>query len=445
MIEIINSNILEFNTDKKYHAIISDPPYGLAFMNKGWDSFKTPKQYQEWVTEWSSKLLNNLYPGAICAFFGGTRTYHRLASGLEDAGYEIFDSMIWCYGSGFPKSYNISKGIDKSLGLEREIVGYSQKRSNSIHNGGQTIGIDDKITKPNSNLATTWNGYGTALKPAYEPIVLCRKPLSKGGYVNSVLEYGTSGLNIDGGRIETDENLEIIRNDNNNIDTQNQGWGFKRVNRENIGRFPANFGLICTCGQEPCECVESDLDRQSGISKSNASGYDYSDSVNDNPSKLTKNIKSGVHFADKGGASRFFYTAKASSKERELGLEDSEIINGLELSGGGGVNHPKADAYQARKSDRLNSHPTVKPIKLIEYLATLLLPPIDNSSILIPFSGVGSEMIGSYYAGWHNITGIEIDENYVNIANKRLEYWTKFDNYSDAISNKVLIDKETIV
>lgn len=402
LINIVNRNILEFESDTKYHAMISDPPYGLAFMNKGWDSFKTPLQYQQWVTQWSTRLLNYLYPGAICAFFGGTRTYHRLATGLEDAGYEIFDSMIWCYGSGFPKSYNIGKHVKQ------------------------------------------FEGYGTALKPAYEPIVLCRKPLEKGGYVNSVLEYGTSGLNIDGSRIETnDDNRRNAKGGNNGL---NGSDTFKIRERHAIdqikhnGRFPANFGLICTCEKEPCECVESELDSQSFKMGIHSAGSKRDAIRQADKTGMFNMSGDGNRLGDSGGASRFFYTAKASSKERELGLEELE----LKLSGGmsGTLDQTLlTGSGNIRNNMRYNNHPTVKPIKLIEYLAKLLLPPIDNSSILIPFSGVGSEMIGAYFAGWNNITGVEIDENYVNIANKRLDYWTQFDSYSEGISNKVLIDK----
>lgn len=405
MIKIAKKNVLDFQTDEKYHAIISDPPYGLAFMGKGWDSFKTPLDYQKWVTEWSSHLMQFLYPGAICMFFGGTRTYHRLATGLEDAGYEIFDSMIWCYGSGFPKSYNISKGIDKSLGLKGEILEIKENSFGREQGGGKgwaefiTDGGNTKhnfeIRKPASLESEQWNGYGTALKPAYEPIVICRKPLEKGGYVNSVLKYGTSGLNIDGGRVEGSWN----RSTTTKQDITSNNWnnaGDKRYNIEpqfsnTLGRFPANFGLICDCECEPCECDNGNL----------------------------------------GESSRFFYTAKASSKERELGLEGLDK-NCLQTLGNGLSTHN----IDNEKMYRLNNHPTVKPIKLIEYLATLLLPPIDNSSILIPFSGVGSEMIGCYLAGWQNITGIEIDEHYVEIAKTRLKYWKQFEDYDSAMKSK---------
>lgn len=403
MYQIINSNVLDFKTDKKYHAIISDPPYGLAFMGKGWDKFKTPLDYQKWVTEWSSHLMQFLYPGAICMFFGGTRTYHRLATGLEDSGYEIFDSMMWCYGSGFPKATDISKLIDKQNGLEREIeytinkTHISTENTNEGYKRPSHVGKTTMdITKPNHPLAQKWNGYKTAIKPAFEPVVICRKPLEKGGYVNSVLKYGTSGLNIDGGRIGTDEIRTMPKLKGDSFTHLGNGEGFNGTNGNiHKGRFPANFGLICDCEKEPCECDNGNL----------------------------------------GESSRFFYTAKASSKERELGLEElpKKFLKTMN-DGIGSREHNENEPTAFRH----NNHPTVKPIKLIEYLAKLIIPPIDNSSILIPFSGVGSEMIGCHLAGWQNITGIEIDEHYVEIANKRLEHWTQFDNYQDALKSKVI-------
>lgn len=264
MISLLNGDIIEklkeLPLDQMFHAVISDPPYGLSFMGKSWDKY-TPKEYQQWVTEWASELMLHLYPGAVCAFFGGTRTYHRLASGLEDAGFEIFDSMIWCYGSGFPKSYNLSKGIDKSKGLEREIIdevkgkgrmsGDSDYQTNDY--GKSWNGV--KITEHASTQAHQWNGYGTALKPAYEPVVLCRKP-RESTYVNSALDYGTGALNIDGCRIGT----ELLK-------AQNEGkqsmYGENRTvfTPERQGRFPANLALICACEREPCVCVERELIR----------------------------------------------------------------------------------------------------------------------------------------------------------------------------------------
>lgn len=239
------------------------------------------------------------------------------------------------------------------------------------------------------------DGYGTALKPAFETIVLCRKPRGKETFVDCALNYGTGSLNVDSTRIQTDDDLSGGGYSENYNGSSFLAYGGKLEYKQPLGRFPANLGLICDCECEPCECDYQTI----------------------------------------GDSARFFYTAKSSRKERNLGLDHLEITKSEDISGGGGINHPKADAYQARKTDRLNNHPTVKPIKLIEYLATMLKPPIDDSSILIPFSGSGSEIIGAMFAGWNNITGIEIDSEYVGIADERIKYWSKFDSYEKAMKN----------
>jgi len=185
---------------EKFHAVLSDPPYGLSFMNKKWDSMTAP-QFQAWVTEWATLMLNVVYPGAVLMMFGGTRTYHRLACGLEDAGWEIYDSLAWMYGSGFPKSHDISKAIDREAGAERvvvgeQITGNAKQRTNGTgefgswannNTGGQqTI----PVTAPATPDAERWQGYGTALKPAFEPIVLARAPRTD-TYAKQALMYGT--------------------------------------------------------------------------------------------------------------------------------------------------------------------------------------------------------------------------------------------------------------
>lgn len=347
-IDIYNQDIIEFlksYSGSKFHSVLADVPYGISFMGKSWDKY-TPLEYQNWCTQWGTELIKHLYPGSVCMFFGGTRTYHRLATGLEDAGFEIFDSMIWCYGSGFPKSYNIGK---------------------------------------NSN--PNWNSYGTALKPAFEPIVLCRKPRGKETFVDCALNYGSGSLNVDGTRIGNDLIQTMPKNHFDSPQSNLGKTGYSGTDGNyHLGRFPANLGLICDCECEPCEC-------------------DY------------KTI---------GDSSRFFYTAKSSRKERNLGLD--HLPDNTDIR----INAPR-NSEDEKYSETKNNHPTVKPIKLIEYLATMIKPPIENSSILIPFSGSGSEIIGAMLAGWNNITGIEIDESYCNIANNRVDYWKQFDSYEKAM------------
>lgn len=357
--------------DSPFHAILSDPPYGLSFMNKKWDSMTAP-QFQAWVTEWATLMLKVVYPGAVLMMFGGTRTYHRLACGLEDAGWEIYDSLAWMYGSGFPKSHDISKALDREAGAERERIRgvrsgvvrgtYAQDKWSLEHKDSV---LDSTPITP---AAEHWQGYGTALKPAFEPIVLARAPRTD-TYAKQALTYGTGALNIEGCRIDTDDNLNggaYAKNGKVRTDDWGKSNGFRRdkglIYTQPKGRWPANVLL-----DEEAAAV---LDEQSGES----------------------------------GASRFFYTAKASTWERSAGF------------------------------DGRNTHPTVKPIKLTTYLATLLLPPeLDEPRrLLVPFSGSGSEMIGGHLAGWDEIVGIEIDSEYKNIAEARLAWWSQFKSYEEA-------------
>ena len=263
--------------DNFFDSVVTDPPYGLAFMDKEWDDFGTDLQkYQEWTRRWAQDVFRVLKPGGHFLSFGGTRTYHRMACGIEDAGFEIRDTIMWVYGSGFPKSLNIGKAVKKLLGNQGE-----------------------------------WKGWGTALKPAIEPIIVARKPLSEKNVALNVLRWKTGGLNIDESRIKHNENLAVERNENRKLDTRNFGWGFKAVSRGNEGRFPANLILECTC-DEVVEGKHTNPDCPCYI--------------------LDKQSKK---------ASRFFYCAKANSQERGEG----------------------------------NNHPTVKPIALMEYLVKMVTPP----------------------------------------------------------------------
>ena len=437
------ANCLREIPDESITAVFCDPPYGLAFMGKGWDSFKDNAEYQAWVTTWAAELLRACKPGAVGLFFGGTRTFHRLACGLEDAGWELYDTLMWMYGSGFPKSMSISKAIDKAAGAEREVVGvnpnYCENRVDSI---GTATGIyggagPDKgkhITAPATDLAQTWDGYGTALKPSYEPVLLCRKPRGK-TYAKCAVEGGAGALNIDECRVGYQSDLDKASATPQGQCTSKEisaigaepdaGRDLERVafNRpQQKGRWPANLILD--------EGAAAMLDEMSGdCSSARANGNPNNPVHQQLPDQLMSwgGVRETHDYRDRGGASRFFYTAKASRREREAGLENLPVVgrkNPMRSANGTGEKNFEG-GFQDDKKAR-NPHPTVKPIALTEYLARLIRPPeeyLDDAVILIPFAGVGSEIIGAIKAGWRNWLGIEISEEYAEIANARIAYW----------------------
>lgn len=325
--------------DNSVSSIVTDAPYGLSFMNKKWD-------YDVPSVEFWSEVLRVLKPGGHVLSFGGTRTYHRMVVNMEDAGFEIRDQAMWLYGSGFPKSHNVGKKLDD------------------------------------------WQGWGSALKPANEPICLARKPLEKGlTLAKNVLKYGTGAINIDECRVGVSENdpnwrpNETVKNPPNSIFGIG-GGEFRKNNLSAEGRWPANIILDETAAEM--------LNEQSGPCKTG-------DINNKGPQSGFSNSK--IYGASKGiigkyksdaptGASRFFYVAKASKRERNAGLEDAT-----------------------------NHHPTVKPIKLMEYLVKLITPP--GGICLDPFMGSGTTGIACKNLGFDFI-GIELDQEYFEIANKRI-------------------------
>ena len=309
-------------------SVVTDPPYGLGFMDKSWDTFdknqfgkageevvndlKVKKNFKifprycsdglyDFTKSWAIECLRVLKPGGYLLSFSGTRTYHKICMGIEDAGFEIRDMISWLYGSGFPKSHNVGKAVDKLLGNEREIIG-NKKGQGNIPNDRGNWGL-----KSNSDVVvdkghTAWGGWGTALKPACEPIVVARKPLIEKTVAANVLKYGTGGINIDACRIETKgEKVDIHHTKGASM--FNKG-DYKEINRfkSTQGRFPANIILDEEAGRM--------LDEQSGISKS-------SDAIRNNNNNLKnytcygnfKDIKT-KGFKDKGGASRFFKNIK---------------------------------------------------------------------------------------------------------------------------------------
>jgi len=361
-------------------AIVTDPPYGLEFMGKDWDGFGTPLGFQTWTEQWAREALRVLKPGGHLLAFGGTRMYHRLAAGIEDAGFEIRDTLMWLYGSGFPKSLDVSKAIDKAAGAEREVVGRNPNSrenatiENSLYEPG-TVGKTASITAPSTEAAKKWQGWGTALKPAVEPIVLARKPLI-GTVADNVLTHGTGALNIDASRIGTDDRFGGGAKGSSGFAAgyKADGW----VAGSSAGRWPANILLD--------EAAAALLDEQSGVLTSGArSAKQYAVTFTPNE-KFSDKYELPALDKSSGGASRFFYVAKASRSERNKGLER-------------------------------NIHPTVKPVQLMRYLIRLVTP--KGGTVLDPFLGSGTTAVAAIEEGVAWI-GCEREPEYLEIIEARI-------------------------
>jgi len=401
--------VLRALPDASVDAVVTDPPYGLEFMGKDWDKFKTGRAakysaggeltttefknlgtlpqyvsrpakrcancgkqawsgspckcpepewqldnsplhaFQAWAELWAVECLRVLKPGGHLLAFGGTRTWHRLACAIEDAGFEVRDSIAWMYGSGFPKSLDVSKAIDK----------------------GEATPISDA--------AREWSGWGTALKPAHEPIVVARKPLV-GTVAANVLEHGTGALNIDACRIGT-ETLPAQARGLSRIGTFENADG--NVTPERSGRWPANVVLD--------EDQAAELDRQSGNRPGMATQCDLKDGTAGGSwlgtrRDMTRAGQVREGYNDNGGASRFFYVAKAPAKER-----------------------PKVDG---------TAHPTVKPLTLMRWLCRLVTPP--DGVILEPFAGSGTTVEAALLEGFR-VVAIEREADYLPLIQARLD------------------------
>ena len=421
-------------------AIITDPPYGLEFMGKDWDKFKDKNQrfgggggaihdggktlfgrltnkansvyqytneqkltMQNFFYKFGIESIRVLKPGGFALIMGGTRTYHRLVCGIEDAGFEIRDTIMWLYGSGFPKSLNIGKQIDKIQGNEREVVGENKNaRTNLPEKDIYEAGIRGKgcdITKGNSE----WEGWGTALKPACEPIVVARKPLSEKNVALNVLKHGTGGLNIDECRIGNKDTRSKTGGEN-----IREGWGTKpgAIAGSENGRFPANIIL----------------DEEAGKLMPNDEN-EYNSEVSQQQTLSGNVLENG----ESKSASRFFYCAKASKSERNFGCEDMKQKDSRKEDGSAKSLEIFSNQYTESSgnptgrgitSKRGNNHPTVKPIALMEYLIKLVSKEGDD--ILDPFVGSGTTLIACAKLNRNGI-GIEKEEEYVKIANARLK------------------------
>ena len=412
--------VLSTLNDNSVDSIVCDPPYELNFMGRVWDNSGIAYD----VTVWQ-QCLRVLKPGGHLVAFGGSRTYHRLAVAIEDAGFEIRDQIQWIYGSGFPKSHNVANAIDKSQGHGNR--GHAIASGSKFH---QTTGLprangellDKYVAK--TDIAKPYEGWGTALKPAHEPAVLARKPLC-GTVADNVTAWGVGALNIDGTRIATDNNLnggsygKTSRDDDQFFNGKKPGGAGVFV--QPIGRWPANVIF----DEEAAQI----LDGQSGMSKSTGGriGKKQQGVVAYGGSGLYQSGDPG--YGDIGGASRFFYTAKASKAEREAGLDGMEQRqvagkgNGLartcEMCGANTLNGCECENRTYSNPTRLNHHPTVKPLALMRYLVRLVTP--KDGIVLDPFMGSGSTGCASVLEGF-NFIGIDIESDYVEIAQKRIAH-----------------------
>lgn len=397
-------------------TVITDPPYGIGFMGKEWDIMPRKVLWEE--------ALRVAKPGATLLCFGGTRTYHKLACAIEDAGWILKDCMMWLYGSGFPKSLNIGKQLDKKAGKERKVVGKKETPSGQKYPEGYDKNSElfnranADLTEPATPEAKLWDGWGTALKPAYEPIIVAMKP-NEGTYAENALKYGVAGLNIDGGRIEGKPRTTHKNGNYSSVgerkDTKfNMGDKYKCPKPK--GRFPANIILD--------EEAAKMLDEQSGESKSMAN-IKSDNRDNQGKSMFLDGVRNPANsYSDKGGASRFFYIAKASKAERNLGCEGLEekqkVFNGQSAESSKDIKD-----VEKRFTTRpvANNHPTVKPIKLMEYLCLLTKTP-TGGIVLDPFLGSGTTAIAAKKTG-RQFIGIEKEGSYCEIARARIKAQAK--------------------
>jgi DNA modification methylase len=384
--------------DCSVDSVVTDPPYELGFMGKSWDS--TGVAYD--VTVWR-ECLRVLKPGGHLLAFGGSRTYHRLAVAIEDAGFQIRDQIMWVYGSGFPKSLNISKAIDKAAGAGREVVGKKKGGTGlGLLDKSSTIGGEFDITAPATAEAEEWDGWGTALKPAHEPIVLARKPLV-GTVANNVLTYGVGGINIDGCRVGNEDTRSPASKTALGI-MNDDAWQAQEVMAGSAnGRFPANF---IHDGSD--EVLELFPDTKGGTWNTTKGARHFNNDGEPTGYATSKQDSST------GSAARFFYCAKANKKDRNEGLDGFEEKRPDERSVTGmGTFEEKGVAKQA------NHHPTVKPTDLMRYLCRLITPP--NGVVLDPFTGSGSTGKAALLEGF-NFIGVEQSEEYIKIAEARIKF-----------------------
>ena len=382
-VALINADVLAGLArfpDNHFDSCVCDPPYELGFMGKKWDSSGISYSVDMW-----KEVCRVLKPGAHLLAFGGSRTYHRLACAIEDAGFIIRDQIMWLYGSGFPKSLDVSKAIDKAAGAEREIIDGVIKARPTFNNkniGGKAEPNNYPTTAPATDLAHQWEGWGTALKPAHEPIVVARKPL-EGTVVANVLKHGTGAINVAGCRIETDPQIDDPRlggkgtwaSDKMAKNVYEGGYAGEIVGSDPAGRWPANVihdGSEEVLAAFPAQTSQTGNRRNKNRIQQEAQATPFTRG------------QFAPEYTNGGSPARFFYCAKSSPAER----------------------------------GKFCNHPTVKPLALMAYLVRLVTPP--GGMVLDPFMGSGSTLIAAAKEGFDSV-GIEIEAGSCEIAKRRCQ------------------------
>ena len=431
------------------HSVVCDPPYEYGFMGKKWDSTGVAFDPETWAA-----CLRVLKPGGYLLAFGATRTSHRIACAIEDAGFEIRDALAWCFGSGFPKSLDVSKAIDKAAGAEREEKGWRDSPAGGI---GLAANKQCPVCElwrfspnpcrcprdsgPATPDAARWSGWGTALKPAYEPVIVARKPLV-GTVAANVLDHGTGGINVDGCRVGTSDNLNGGAYSEGGHPLSGESWRIGRAKgafAQPSGRWPPNLLLAhhpdCagTCHRD---CAARKMAEQTGevpagivVQRNGGGGKIFG-------SDSRRGAQPDAGYQDTGSAARFFpqfrvddidapflYTGKATRAERDAGLGAFAPVTAGQATdredGSAGLESPRAGA--GRRGGARNNHPTVKPVAVLRWLVRLVTPP--EGIVLDPFSGSGSCGMAAMMEGeGRRYIGCELEPEYADMARHRIAH-----------------------
>ena len=368
-----NIEVLKTLPPNSVDSIVTDPPYGIDFLGKAWDSDTgSIETYQQ--------CYRVLKPGGHLLAFSAARTYHHLAMSVERSGFEIRDQIMWIYGSGFPKSQDIGRQLDKRAGNKKQSNILPQRKEGYLYGTGTTghyakcpgCGIDTRkcscgYRDVKDDAAKQWSGWGTALKPAHEPIVLARKPVSEKNIADNCLKHGTGALNIAESRVGDEIVTTMYR-----VNSEGKSFGYDdkvtwadRGNFDNTGRYPSNvIGEI----DEPYQ--------------------------------------------------KYFYCPKISRKERHTGFD----LTTIPTDPGGMLENNTGGLYNAASKigNPGNNHPTVKPVELMKYLIRLVTP--EGGLVVDPFNGSGSTGMAAVELGYDYL-GIDLDPNYVDISLKRIAAW----------------------